>query len=476
MAHARDGAANNVNASVRRRAFMRAVLHQCATKSASERVTRRVRDRDGGDTDACILQRQMRAFCNETVSLRAGVLWTAFMAGTPRLSDVAARIRPGVFAELQKHIDAYSARGGAITPFHIGDTILTPPPEARYEASIDDGAELYRYGGTAGLASLRDAIATRLASRGWSDIGEKHVLIGAGATHALFCAARTVLDPGDEVLVGAPYWPLSVGVFSGCSARPVEVPLTSLLYADPSIDAGACFADAITPRTKALYLITPNNPDGKVLSRQHLEQIAALALEHDLWVFADEVYADAAYEAPHVSIATLPEMRARTITAYSLSKSHALAGARVGYGIAPEEVIAAARRVSTHTVFNVPVLSQRAALAALVHGEPWVASARATYRAARDEAVRALEGAPVAFSIAEGGSYLFLDFTQLLDGRPLSVLMERAIERGVLLAPGDACGLAYDRCARLCYTGVTPTELRDGIARLREAMDSLLKR
>ena len=402
------------------------------------------------------------------------------MAGKPRLSETAMRIRPGVFAELQKHIDAYAARGGEIIPLHIGDTYLAPPASSHFASAIasePDSAALYRYGSTAALAELRKAIAARLARRGFEGVdGEEHVLVGVGGTHALACTARTVLDPGDEVLVAAPYWPLSVGVFNACAARPIEVPLTSRLYADPTLDAGAIFAEAITPRTKAIYIITPNNPDGKVLSRVHLEQIAAVARENDLWVFADEVYADVIFDparTPHVSIATLPEMRDRTITIHSFSKSHALAGARIGCAIASREVIAAARRVSTHTVFNVPVAMQRSALLAIEEGEAWVDAARDTYRAARDEAVRALEGANVAFSIAEGGSYLFLDFTSLLNGRPLSILLERAIDRGVLLAPGDACGRAYASWARLCYTSVPIPRLREGIARLRSAMDSL---
>jgi aspartate/methionine/tyrosine aminotransferase len=402
------------------------------------------------------------------------------MASSPRLSVTAQRIRPGVFSELQRHIDAFAARGGELIPLHIGDTYVVPPEVARFgpalEAEPDAGA-LYRYGATSGLPALRDAIAARLRARGFRDIdGARHVHVGAGATHALFCAARAVLDPGDEVLVAAPYWPLSAGVFHTCAARPIEVPFTTLLYANPSLDAGAIFADAITPRTKAIYLITPNNPDGKVLSAEHLAQVAALAEEHDLWIFADEVYADVAFDGPHVSIGTLPGTAGRTISVYSFSKSHALAGARVGYVVAPEEVVSAARRVSTHTVFNVPVVMQHAALAALLGGDAWIASARETYRAARDTAARALQGSPIGFSLAEGGSYLFLDFERVLGrDRPLSLLLERAIERGVLLAPGDACGRAYDRWARLCYTGVPTDKLVEGIARLRDAVDSLAR-
>ena len=395
------------------------------------------------------------------------------------LSESAQRIRTGVFAELQARIDAHAAKGGALVPLHIGDTHLAPPDEAHFARAIahetDDA--LYRYGATAGLAELRDAIATRAREvHAIPNVaGGAHVHLGSGGTHALFCAARAVLDAGDDVLVAAPYWPLAVGIFHACSARPIEVPLTSRLYEDPSLDAGAIFAKAMTPRTKALYFISPNNPDGKVLGRAQLKSIARVAVENDLWVFADEVYADVTYGERHVSFASLPEMAERTIVVQSFSKSFALAGARIGAVIAPEPIITAARRVGVHTVFNVPVAMQRAAIGAMRAGDGWMRAAREEYCAARDETAAALVGSGLRFWVAEGATYLFLDFTAVLDGRPLAAALERAIDHGVLLAPGDAFGRDYANCARLCFTAVPRPRLADGVARLRAAIDSLAR-
>jgi aspartate/methionine/tyrosine aminotransferase len=396
------------------------------------------------------------------------------------LSESAQRIPPGVFAQLQRRIDAHAARGGELVPLHIGDTCLAPPEGSRFARALEGASDeaLYRYGATAGLAALRDAVARR-AREAWglADVdGAKHVHLGNGATHALFCAARAVLDPGDDVLVAAPYWPLSVGIFHACSARPVEVPFTSRLYDDPSLDAGSLFEAALTPRTKALYLISPNNPDGKVLTPAQLASVARVAVEHDLWVISDEVYADTVFDGAHVSIASLPGMRERTIVVQSFSKSHALAGARVGAVIAPEPVIAAARRVGVHSAFNVSVAMQRAALAALADDGAWLREARATYRAARDATVRALEGAPVRFAVAEGATYLFVDLAPVLGDRPASVALEAAIDRGVLLAPGEAFGRAYAKWARLCFTSAPLPRVLAGIARLREALDAIRAR
>jgi aspartate/methionine/tyrosine aminotransferase len=404
------------------------------------------------------------------------------MRPTPPLSSTAGRIKPPVFADLQARIDRLASRGIELVPLQIGDTWLAPPPAAqRVLAELDaNDASIYRYGPTAGMGPLRDAVAAAMGRHGIEVDAESEVLIGNGGTHALFCVARAVLDPGDEVLMASPYWPLAPGVFTSCGATPVEVPLTQRLYDDPSLDAGAAFAGAIGPRTKAIYLISPNNPDGKVLSRRDLESIAAVAREHDLWVFSDEVYADTVFEGEHVSIASLAGMRDRTIVLHSMSKSHALAGCRVGFAVAPPPVVASARRVSTHSGFNVPVLMQRTALAAL--GDAGFSrAARETYRAARDRALRALLGAPVKVYPAEGATYLFLDFAPafaVMDPaargeRPLLALLERAVDRGVLLTPGHAFGVGYESCARLCTTAVPAERVVLGIERLLDALAAM---
>lgn len=397
------------------------------------------------------------------------------------LSEAARRLKPAVFSELQARIDRLTARGEELIALQIGDTHVPPPAAARRVlAALDpDDASLHRYGATAGLTPLRAAMARVLAKQGIAADPASEILVGNGGTHALFCAAKVILDPGDEVLMAAPYWPLAPGIFTACGAFPVEVAITQALYRDPSLDPAALLEPALTARTKALYFISPNNPDGKVLTTAQLERLAAFAREHDLWVIADEVYADIVFAGePHASIAALEGMRERTITVHSLSKSHALAGLRVGFVTAPEPVIAAARRISTHSAFNVSVAMQRAAQAAL-EDEAFPPAARDTYRAARDAAVQALAGAPVDFHVAEGATYLFLDFAPAIaqreSERPLYGILERAVDRGVLLAPGDAFGSAYARSfARLCFTAAPPATVVRGIERLRDAIDAYL--
>ncbi len=392
------------------------------------------------------------------------------------LSRSALAIRAGVFADLSSRIEAHARRGGDLIELHIGDTHRRPPDSATFaqaDAPAFDPA-IYRYGAVTGLDALKEAFAARLAACGHGpatiDHPARQVLVGCGATHALFCAVRAIVDPGDEVLVAAPYWPLAVGVLRAAGAVPVEVPLSARLYADPTLDAADVFAERLTPRTRAIYFITPNNPDGKVLSEVDLARVARLALRRDLWVIADEVYADYVYDGAHASIARQEGMAERTISIYSLSKSHALAGVRVGFAVAPQSVVELARRVATHTVFNVPVAAQRVALAALSAPAAWIDDGRREYREARDATLRALEGSGVRVFAPEGGSYAFIDFEPVLGGRPLRDLLERGIDRGVLLAPGEAFGSAFSSWARLCFTSVPSGRVVEGVARLRDAI------
>ncbi|MFO0677512.1 MAG: pyridoxal phosphate-dependent aminotransferase [Polyangiaceae bacterium] len=394
------------------------------------------------------------------------------------LSSVSRALGASIFAELAPRIEALRARGESLVTFHIGDTYRSPPDGARFAAHERTDAfdrELYAYGPLGGLPALKAALAGRHGASG--SFGPPvdpatEVLVGTGATHAIFAACRAVLEPGDEVLLVSPYWPLAVGILRACGANVVEVPLTQALYADPSLDVGALLRSRITPATRALYFISPNNPDGKVFGESTLDSIARVAEEFDLWIVADEVYADSVFEGEHRSIRAIDGMAARTIVASSFSKSHALAGARVGAIVAPRDVVTVATRVATHSGFNVPVVAQRTALTALTRGAIWLRESQVAYRTARDTTVQALRASGATFHVPEGGSYVFVDYGAMLAAREadLAAFLAVAVDHGVLLCPGAASGLGFERHARLCYTAVPPDELATGLARLDQAV------
>jgi aspartate/methionine/tyrosine aminotransferase len=366
----------------------------------------------------------------------------------PNISTAGQRVPASIFARLREHLARFP---GEMIPLQIGDTHLAPAA-ALDTIAWTDPADLYAYGAPNGWAPLVDAIAAKARAKNGIAATSANVQVSCGATHALACAVQALCDPGDELVLMTPHWPLIKGMALGCGVTPVEVLSTGALEA------------AITPRTAAIYFGTPNNPDGLMLDADALAHIARVAARHDLWILADEVYEDYAYDAGHISIAA--HAGDRTVTVFSFAKSYAQAGLRVGYAIAPEPIAATLRKLVNHTVYNVPVAMQRAAHAALVGGDAFLASARETYRAARDRA-RARLVAPC--EVPPGGAYLWVDFRRWT-GDDCMPILEEIAARGVLLAPGSAFGDACGGFARLCFTGVDAARLDDGIDRVNAVL------
>lgn len=367
----------------------------------------------------------------------------------PEVSTAGAAVPASIFARLREVLATFQ---GDVIPLQIGDTHL-PPPALLHEVPWATHApeDLYAYGSPNGWGPLVDAIVAKARAKNRLAVTAANVQVACGATHALACAVQALCNPGEELILLTPHWPLIKGMALGFGVEPVETP-------------PARIAEAITPRTAAIYYATPNNPDGEMRSRAELEAIAELAVRHGLWILADEVYEDYGYDAAHVSIAALvPE---RTVTVFSFAKSYAQAGLRVGYALAPEPVAATLKKLVNHSVYNVPVAMQRAALGALAGGDAFLAEARASYRAARDRA-RARLRAPAANP--PGGSYLWVDFSPWT-GDDCMPILEACAARGVLLAPGSAFGDACRGFARLCFTGVPPARLDEGIDRVNAVL------
>jgi aspartate/methionine/tyrosine aminotransferase len=372
----------------------------------------------------------------------------------PLLSNAGTSVPASIFAKLREHLAKFP---GDVIPLQIGDTHLRPPVVLE-DFGWGDAGELYTYGAPAGYAPLVEAIAAKARERNRIAVTEAGVQIACGATHALSCAVQALCDRGEELILVTPHWPLIKGMAVGHGVVPVEVPH------GPNL--GDLLERAVTARTSAIYVATPNNPDGVMLTADEVAQVAQVAEQHDLWILSDEVYEDYGYDAPHISIATHPAAQARTVTVFSFAKSYAQAGLRVGYALAPEPVAAAIKKLVNHSVYNVPVAMQRAALGALRSGQPFLASARERYRAARDRARTRLK-APAASP--PGGAYLWVDFSQW-SGDDCMPVLEKLAEEGVLLAPGSAFGDVCHRFARLCFIGVEETRLDEGIDRINAVL------
>jgi len=357
-------------------------------------------------------------------------------------------------------------------PLHVGDTWRDPFVGARSEDIASDAyPRLHAYGDTRGLPELIERVSQKLREKNGLEHPPEEVLITAGATGGLSAVTGAVLSPGDEMLILAPFWPLIRGIAQSFRARPVEVPFFDRVSS--VAEAVQAIESRISDRSRVLYVSTPSNPTGRVIPRDWLEAMAAVARRHDLWIFSDEVYEDYHYASSssvagsgavgasdgHVSMARFaPE---RTISVYSFSKSYAMAGQRVGYLAGPARVVLEARKIGTHIYYHPPIVGQRTALAALEGGADWISAARDEDRAVGLKVAEQL-GVPAP----EGGTFLFLDVRDRLDERGLMGLLEDCFEQGVLVAPGSSCGQEYGEWIRLSYTAAPGEAVLEAARRL----------
>ncbi len=379
------------------------------------------------------------------------------MTRPPRAASAVEAMPGAVYSPLADRARDHS---GPVYPLHVGDTWRTPFEGGRMEDLRQDQIPgLNRYSETRGVPALVDALVEKVRASNELPCERESLVVTAGATAGLFAAVGALVDPGDEVLILAPFWPLIRGIVQAWRARPVEVPFYDRV--DSIGEAVEAVRSRITPRTVALYVSTPSNPTGRVLPGPWLEALTELARSEDLWLLSDEVYEALRYGPEHVSLGRFaPE---RTITAFSFSKAYGMAGNRAGYLVAPPGVMDPIHKLTTHSVYNCPTASQWAALRALEGADAWLEESRQLYqRAGRDTAAKLGLPAP------EGSTFLFLDVRHHLDERGLTGFLEDCFEDGVLLAPGASSGADYGGWVRLCYTAAPPDAVAEA-ARLLAA-------
>jgi N-succinyldiaminopimelate aminotransferase len=385
----------------------------------------------------------------------------------PRTAASAQSLSDRVFGQAKKRSAPASTRPSRVYPLHVGDTYLDPLPQARAQAQRSaDHPRLHNYSPVQGEPALLSAIRDKVQRKSGVTLDLENIQVQSGATAALGVVCTALLEPGDEVIIPAPFWPLIRGLVRARGATAVEVPLFTRLD-DPSFDAVSAIEAAITERTVAIYVNTPQNPTSAVLPERVIAGIAQLAQRHDLWVFSDEVYEDVWFaEAPFPSVFARPDLRERTVASHSLSKAYGFAGGRVGYTHGPAAAMSVIRSVQTFYSYCAPRPMQFGAAAALNEGDAWLADMRALYKRAGQAAARALEIPP-----PQGGTFLFFDLKpHMRRGETTQDVLERCADAGVMLTPGLSCGSDFDTWARLCFTCVPEEDLFDALARLRKEL------
>ncbi|HKV10449.1 MAG TPA: pyridoxal phosphate-dependent aminotransferase [Thermoanaerobaculia bacterium] len=367
---------------------------------------------------------------------------------SPSVDDIAGAVYSGLAHRLASH-------PGEVYPLHVGDTWMEPPPGCRMEdLKVAEYPGMHRYAAPQGMPALLDAIVSRVREKTGVPTGRENVLVATGATGALGAVAGAIVQPGDEVLLLAPHWPLITGIVQSFHGVAVDVPFFGV--ADSPETAVEIVRERQTERTVALYLNTPSNPTGRLIPAAWIEALVEWARRQDLWIISDEVYEDYVYEGGHTY--TRPLAPERVFAAHSFSKAYGMAGNRCGYVVGPADAMVELRKISLHSFYSTPTASQIAAVRVLGGpGEAWIAHARQEYKAIGDRVAARLGLEP-----PKGSTFLFLDVADHLDESGLGGFLERCVDHGLFLAPGPSFG-PYPTHVRLCFTASPPGVVERGV-------------
>ena len=397
---------------------------------------------------------------------------------TERLSRCISAIAESATMAVDAKAKALKAAGEPVIGFGAGEPDFATPAhivEAAVAACLDPANHKYTPAG--GLLDLREALVDKTErDSGWRpEVAE--VLVTNGGKHAVYNTCATLLNPGDEVLLPAPYWttyPESIALAGGTA-----VPLSTDTASGFRVTVDQ-LEEARTPATKALMFVSPSNPTGAVYPADEMEAIGRWAVEHDIWVIADEIYEHLIYDdhVHHSMRALVPELADHFVAVNGVAKTYAMTGWRVGWMIGPTDLIRAASNLQSHGTSNVANVSQRAALAAVTGDLTAVEEMRASFDRRRRrmvELLRAIDG--VELLTPQGAFYAFPDLTAFLGrkigGRVATTTSELATiileEAKVAIVPGEAFGApGY---ARLSFA-LGDDDLGEGLTRMGDLLTS----
>jgi arginine:pyruvate transaminase len=388
-----------------------------------------------------------------------------------KFSSLVDRIKGESVAAWTTHYEARQAqlRGEDVIVLSIGDPELEMPAAVLERAIETLRAGDVRYTPAAGRLALREAIAQTHQRRTGQAVGPDNVIFLSGAQNALFAASLCVAGPGDEVLALEPLYPSYPATIRASGAQLVRVPAPASGGFHPDLGA---LAAAITPRTRALFFATPNNPSGVILSEEDLQVIGDLARQHSLWIVADEVYAGLAPGGRVPSLAMrLPE---QVVTISSLAKSHSLPGLRAGWMVGPTELVKHAESLAMCMLFGLPGFIQEAALTALLGSDAPERRVRELCTSRRDMLIHGLAGVRgIRCAVPDAGMFTLIDVQGTgLSGHDFMSGLFRSERVSVL--DGGAFGEATRGFVRLCFATDEAT-LREAIVRIGRYVGTLAR-
>ena len=372
----------------------------------------------------------------------------------------------------RKLFDMAKTIGGDVIDLTLGDPDMPPPANVRAAACAAIDACRTRYSQNAGVFKAREAVADFQRRRYGRDVVAEDVILTVGAMGSIFHQLFSLVEPGDEVIIPAPYWVNYMEVSKLCGAVPVVV---SAKEENGFSVTAEQIREAITPRTRVIVVNSPNNPTGRVLRVDAVRGIAALAVKHDIFVISDEVYRSLVYDGiPYLSIFDLPEMKGRCSVIDAVSKQFSMTGYRLGYTIGPRPLVETMTRLQENVNACAPLPSQYAAIAA--YGPETDASYLfREYAARRQIVVDGIRDIPaLSLGGVDAAFYAFVNISATgMDSQAFAYGLLG--EQRVAVVPGLAYGDAYDGFVRIAFT-VHGDRLREALKRISAFVDRILKR
>ena len=360
------------------------------------------------------------------------------------LSQTIVNIKP---SGIRKFFDLASERKDTIS-LGVGEPDFDTPWHIRDEGiySLEKGRTFYT--SNSGLIELREELSKYYARRfNISYDARKEMIITVGGSEAIDIALRAMVDPGDEVIVPQPSYVSYEPCAILAGAKPVIIELKN---EDDFRLTAKELTDAITDKTKILILPFPNNPTGAIMERSDLEAIAKICIEKDIFVLSDEIYAELTYKNDHVSIASIPGMRERTIVINGFSKAYAMTGWRLGYAMGPEEIIAQMTKIHQFAIMCAPTTSQYAAVDAVRNGDEDVKKMRTSYNQRRNFLMNAFKEMGLPCFEPFGAFYVFPDIREfkMTSEEFAFALLD---SQNIAVVPGTAFGDSGEGFLRISY-------------------------
>ncbi len=372
--------------------------------------------------------------------------------------------------EVLARAKALEAQGIDVVHLEIGEPDFETAPHIKAAAIDALNAGYTHYVPTAGITEVRQAVARNAGERRGLEYDWQQVVVTPGAKPIMFFTLLALAEPGAEVIYPDPGFPIYASMVNFCGAKPVPMPLRGELDYHPDLDE---FATLVNENTRLVILNSPHNPCGSVLSGEEIAAITEIVRDRsNAYVLSDEVYKDLLYTGSHVSIASMPGMKDRTIILDGLSKSYAMTGWRLGYGVFPQPLVDGVTKLAVNSVSCANAFSQMAMIAALEGPQDSVSAMREEFLKRRDVVVEGLRSLPgVTCPMPEGAFYAFpsIKDTGLTSGEFETKALQEA---GVAVLSGSAFGGYGDGYVRLSYAN-SIENIQKAIERLRDMVESL---